>query len=83
MDGPGPTRWAPQPQTGYASGGEPQMCAIGRALMLRPSLVLLDVPPMGLAPEIVGEIFEIVKDLNARENVSFLLAQQSSHMALK
>lgn len=70
-------------QAGYTSGGEQQMCAIGRALMSRPSLVLLDEPSMGLAPQIVGEIFEIVKDLNTRENVSFLLAEQNTNMALK
>ena len=68
---------------GYTSGGEQQMCAIGRALMSRPSLVLLDEPSMGLAPQIVGEIFEIVKELNASENVSFLLAEQNTNMALK
>lgn len=68
---------------GYTSGGEQQMCAVGRALMSRPSLVLLDEPSMGLAPQIVGEIFEIVKELNSRENVSFLLAEQNTNMALK
>lgn len=68
---------------GYTSGGEQQMCAIGRALMSRPSLVLLDEPSMGLAPQIVGEIFEIVKELNTSENVSFLLAEQNTNMALK
>lgn len=68
---------------GYTSGGEQQMCAIGRALMSRPTLVLLDEPSMGLAPQIVGEIFEIVKELNASENVSFLLAEQNTNMALK
>ena len=59
------------------------MCAIGRALMANPSLVLLDEPSMGLAPQIVEEVFEIVKDLNAREKVTFLLAEQNTNMALK
>ena len=68
---------------GYTSGGEQQMCAIGRALMSRPKMILLDEPSMGLAPQIVEEIFEIVKDLNAKENVSFLLAEQNTFMALK
>jgi branched-chain amino acid transport system ATP-binding protein len=68
---------------GYTSGGEQQMCALGRALMSRPKMILLDEPSMGLAPQIVEEIFEIVKDLNGREGVSFLLAEQNTHMALK
>jgi branched-chain amino acid transport system ATP-binding protein len=68
---------------GYTSGGEQQMCAIGRALMSRPSMILLDEPSMGLAPQIVEEIFGIVKDLNEREGVSFLLAEQNTHMALR
>jgi branched-chain amino acid transport system ATP-binding protein len=68
---------------GYTSGGEQQMCAIGRALMSRPKMILLDEPSMGLAPRIVEEIFEIVGNLNAREAVSFLLAEQNAHMALK
>ncbi len=68
---------------GYTSGGEQQMCAIGRALMSRPKMILLDEPSMGLAPQIVEEIFEIVKDLNEKEGVSFLLAEQNTHMALK
>ncbi|AXK83112.1 ABC transporter ATP-binding protein [Pseudolabrys taiwanensis] len=68
---------------GYTSGGEQQMCAIGRALMSRPKMILLDEPSMGLAPQIVEEIFEIVKDLNAKEGVSFLLAEQNTNMALK
>ena len=68
---------------GYTSGGEQQMCAIGRALMSRPKMILLDEPSMGLAPQIVEEIFEIVKDLNEREGVSFLLAEQNTFMALK
>src|SRR6267154_2485313 len=68
---------------GYTSGGEQQMCAIGRALMSRPKMILLDEPSMGLAPQIVEEIFEIVKDLNVKENVSFLLAEQNTFQALK
>jgi branched-chain amino acid transport system ATP-binding protein len=68
---------------GYTSGGEQQMCAIGRALMARPKMILLDEPSMGLAPQIVEEIFEIVKDLNDKEKVSFLLAEQNTFMALK
>jgi branched-chain amino acid transport system ATP-binding protein len=68
---------------GYTSGGEQQMCAIGRALMSRPKMILLDEPSMGLAPQIVEEIFEIVQNLNRNENVSFLLAEQNTNMALK
>jgi branched-chain amino acid transport system ATP-binding protein len=68
---------------GYTSGGEQQMCAIGRALMSRPKMILLDEPSMGLAPQIVEEIFEIVGNLNAKEAVSFLLAEQNTNMALK
>jgi branched-chain amino acid transport system ATP-binding protein len=68
---------------GYTSGGEQQMCAIGRALMSRPKMILLDEPSMGLAPQIVAEIFDIVRDLNTREGVSFLLAEQNTYMALK
>jgi branched-chain amino acid transport system ATP-binding protein len=68
---------------GYTSGGEQQMCAIGRAMMSRPKMILLDEPSMGLAPQVVEEIFEIVKDLNAKENVSFLIAEQNTNMALK
>jgi branched-chain amino acid transport system ATP-binding protein len=68
---------------GYTSGGEQQMCAIGRALMSRPKMILLDEPSMGLAPQIVQEIFGIVRDLNQREGVSFLLAEQNTHMALE
>jgi len=68
---------------GYTSGGEQQMCAIGRALMSRPSMILLDEPSMGLAPQVVEEIFEIVKDLNGKEGVSFLLAEQNTNMALR
>jgi len=68
---------------GYTSGGEQQMCAIGRALMSRPKMILLDEPSMGLAPQVVEEIFEIVKNLNEKEGVSFLLAEQNTHMALR
>ena len=68
---------------GYTSGGEQQMCAIGRALMSRPKMILLDEPSMGLAPQIVEEIFVIVKNLNDREGVSFLLAEQNTNMALR
>jgi branched-chain amino acid transport system ATP-binding protein len=68
---------------GYTSGGEQQMCAIGRAMMSRPNMILLDEPSMGLAPQVVEEIFEIVKDLNAKEGVSFLIAEQNTNMALK
>jgi branched-chain amino acid transport system ATP-binding protein len=67
---------------GYTSGGEQQMCAIGRALMSRPKMILLDEPSMGLAPQLVAEIFDIVRNLNEREGVSFLLAEQNTHMAL-
>jgi branched-chain amino acid transport system ATP-binding protein len=67
---------------GYISGGEQQMCAIGRALMSRPKMILLDEPSMGLAPQLVEEIFEIVGNLNAKEGVSFLLAEQNTRMAL-
>jgi branched-chain amino acid transport system ATP-binding protein len=70
-------------QAAYTSGGEQQMCAIGRALMANPSVVLLDEPSMGLAPQIVEEVFEIVKDLNTKEKVTFLLAEQNTNMALK
>lgn len=70
-------------QAGYTSGGEQQMCAIGRALMAKPEMILLDEPSMGLAPQIVEEIFEIVRDLNSREQVSFLLAEQNTMVALK
>ncbi|MBI5719486.1 MAG: ABC transporter ATP-binding protein [Burkholderiales bacterium] len=70
-------------QAAYTSGGEQQMCAIGRALMANPKMVLLDEPSMGLAPQIVEEVFEIVKDLNQRERVTFLLAEQNTNMALR
>ncbi len=69
-------------QAGYTSGGEQQMTAIGRALMARPTMILLDEPSMGLAPQIVEEIFTIVRDLNQKEGVSFLLAEQNTTIAL-
>jgi branched-chain amino acid transport system ATP-binding protein len=68
---------------GYTSGGEQQMVAIGRALMARPKMILLDEPSMGLSPQLVEEIFEIVKDLNEKEDVSFLLAEQNTIAALQ
>jgi branched-chain amino acid transport system ATP-binding protein len=68
---------------GYTSGGEQQMTALGRALMARPAMILLDEPSMGLAPQIVEEIFEIVRDLNTKERVSFLLAEQNTMVALR
>ena len=68
---------------GYTSGGEQQMTAVGRALMASPSMILLDEPSMGLAPQIVEEIFEIVRNLNKKENVSFLLAEQNTNVALR
>ena len=68
---------------GYTSGGEQQMCAIGRALMARPRLILLDEPSMGLAPQLVEEIFEIVERLNKKEHVTFLIAEQNTNMALR
>jgi branched-chain amino acid transport system ATP-binding protein len=71
-----------QSMSGFTSGGEQQMTAVGRALMARPEMILLDEPSMGLAPQIVEEIFEIVKDLNRKEGVSFLLAEQNTNMAL-
>ena len=70
-------------QAGYTSGGEQQMCAIGRAMMANPETILLDEPSMGLAPQLVEEIFEIVKDLNEKEGVSFLLAEQNTNVALR
>ena len=72
-----------QSVSGYTSGGEQQMTAVGRALMARPNMILLDEPSMGLAPQIVDEIFGIVKDLNQKEKVSFLLAEQNTNMALR
>ena len=69
--------------SGYISGGEQQMTAIGRALMSRPTMMLLDEPSMGLAPQLVEEIFEIVKLLNTEQGLSVLLAEQNTNMALK
>lgn len=68
---------------GYCSGGEQQMVAIGRAMMAKPNMLLLDEPSMGLAPQIVAEIFEIVRELNRKEDVSILLAEQNTNVALK
>ena len=68
---------------GTMSGGEQQMLAMGRALMSRPKVLLLDEPSMGLAPQIVEEVFNIVRDLNTKEKVTFLLAEQNTNMALK
>jgi len=68
---------------GYTSGGEQQMCAIGRAMMSKPTMMLLDEPSMGLAPQLVEEIFEIIKVLNEKEGVSMLLAEQNTNIALK
>jgi len=70
-------------QAGYTSGGEQQMCAIGRALMSRPETILLDEPSMGLAPQLVEEIFRTVNNLNEKEGVSFLLAEQNTNVALR
>ena len=70
-------------QAGYTSGGEQQMVAIGRAMMARPTMILLDEPSMGLAPQLVEEIFEIVQKLNSNEGVSFLLAEQNTNIALR
>ena len=70
-------------QAGYTSGGEQQMLAIGRAMMSRPETILLDEPSMGLAPQLVEEIFGIVKNLNEQEGVSFLLAEQNTNVALR
>jgi len=70
-------------QAGYTSGGEQQMVAVGRALMAKPEVILLDEPSMGLAPQLVEEIFEIVKRLNTDEGVTFLLAEQNTTMALR
>ncbi|MDF1793987.1 MAG: ABC transporter ATP-binding protein [Thalassobaculaceae bacterium] len=70
-------------QAGYTSGGEQQMVAIGRALMSRPKMILLDEPSMGLAPQLVEQIFEIVKQINEQEGVTILLAEQNTNIALK
>lgn len=68
---------------GYTSGGEQQMCAMGRAMMSKPKMILLDEPSMGLAPQLVEEIFKIVRALNENEGVSFLLAEQNTNVALR
>nr|VFK23180.1 MAG: amino acid/amide ABC transporter ATP-binding protein 2, HAAT family [Candidatus Kentron sp. MB] len=70
-------------QAGYISGGEQQMTAIGRALMSRPSMILLDEPSMGLAPQLVEQIFEIVAEINRKEGVTILLAEQNTNVALR
>jgi branched-chain amino acid transport system ATP-binding protein len=70
-------------QAGYTSGGEQQMTAIGRALMSRPETILLDEPSMGLAPQLVEQIFQIVKSVNENEGVTFLLAEQNTNVALR
>ncbi|MBU3260109.1 ABC transporter ATP-binding protein [Roseovarius sp. PS-C2] len=70
-------------QAGYTSGGEQQMVAIGRALMSRPETILLDEPSMGLAPQLVEQIFNIVKSLNEKEGYTFLLAEQNTNVALR
>jgi len=70
-------------QAAYTSGGEQQMCAIGRALMSSPQMILLDEPSMGLAPQLVEEVFNIVHELNGKEGTTFLLAEQNTNMALK
>tara|TARA_R110002110_G_scaffold196800_7_gene406755 strand:+ start:347 stop:1183 length:837 start_codon:yes stop_codon:yes gene_type:complete len=70
-------------QAGYTSGGEQQMCAVGRALMSKPETILLDEPSMGLAPQLVEQIFEIVKTINEKEGVTFLLAEQNTNVALR
>lgn len=70
-------------QAAYTSGGEQQMCAIGRALMANPKILLLDEPSMGLAPQIVEEVFSIVKQLNEKEGVTFVLAEQNVNIALR
>ncbi len=72
-----------QSQAGYTSGGEQQMCAIGRALMANPEMILLDEPSMGLAPQLVEEIFDIIQRLNKEKGVSFLLAEQNTNIALR
>lgn len=70
-------------QAGYTSGGEQQMCAVGRALMSKPETILLDEPSMGLAPQLVEQIFDIVKSINEQEGVTFLLAEQNTNVALR
>lgn len=68
---------------GYTSGGEQQMIAIGRALMAHPTMILLDEPSMGLAPQLVKQIFEIVAEINKKEGVTILLAEQNTNIALQ
>jgi branched-chain amino acid transport system ATP-binding protein len=70
-------------QAGYTSGGEQQMTAVGRALMSKPETILLDEPSMGLAPQLVEQIFQIVKEINEKEGVTFLLAEQNTNVALR
>ena len=70
-------------QAGYTSGGEQQMIAIGRALMAHPTMILLDEPSMGLAPQLVKQIFEIVAEINKKEGVTILLAEQNTNVALQ
>ncbi len=70
-------------QAGTLSGGEQQMLAVGRAMMLRPRLMLLDEPSFGLAPLIVQELFEILKSINKDEGVSMLLVEQNANLALQ
>ena len=70
-------------QAGYTSGGEQQMIAIGRALMAKPTMILLDEPSMGLAPQLVKQIFEIVAEINKKEGVTILLAEQNTNIALQ
>ena len=70
-------------QAGYTSGGEQQMVAVARAMMAKPKMMLLDEPSMGLAPQLVAEIFNIVKELNKKEGVSILLSEQNTNIALK
>ena len=70
-------------QAGFTSGGEQQMLAVARAMMAKPKMLLLDEPSMGLAPQLVSEIFKIVKELNEKEGVSILLAEQNTNIALK
>ena len=70
-------------QAGFTSGGEQQMLAVARAMMAKPKMLLLDEPSMGLAPQLVAEIFKIVKELNTKEGVSILLAEQNTNIALR